>query len=350
MRLLLAPRRLFSFGQKFDTNKDYYKVLGISSAATPEQIKKAYILLVKKHHPDKGTSSDAKIKEINEANEILSDSSLRKDYDAARKNFSSQNPFARSQAPPNSSRNPYSQVRNTSSSSSYSQGQGPFSQNRGPFSGQNIDDFFAEFMKSQGRPPNQGQRQGGRVFRDRFGNTYTVYESSSNSRQGQGDFWSEDPRRANRGAYDQRYYDQGGPYGQREGNFYSNDQNRQNSRSGFNNDQSIFDEYLKRAEALKNFRARQKPFSGKQNVRPPFYEEQEEPYMDEEEVKRNREWAKHKSEYERQKDEKEQRFSQDMANLANDFAESKQVFDREKQSKGFLGGLFAAGKHFFRKK
>jgi len=37
---------------RIPVEKDYYKILGISSSATPEQIKDAYRELVKKHHPD----------------------------------------------------------------------------------------------------------------------------------------------------------------------------------------------------------------------------------------------------------------------------------------------------------
>jgi len=58
------------------TYKDYYKVLGVPSTATPEEIKKAYRVLAQKHHPDKtkgDKTSEDKFKEVNEANEVLSD-------------------------------------------------------------------------------------------------------------------------------------------------------------------------------------------------------------------------------------------------------------------------------------
>lgn len=64
--------------------KDYYKTLGLDKNATPEQIKSAYKTLVKKHHPDvnKGDStSNEKIKEINEAYDVLSDAEKKKKYD-----------------------------------------------------------------------------------------------------------------------------------------------------------------------------------------------------------------------------------------------------------------------------
>ena len=64
--------------------KDYYKVLGLAKNATPEQIKKAYRKLARQHHPDVNPSdkgAEQKFKEINEANEVLSDPDKRKKYD-----------------------------------------------------------------------------------------------------------------------------------------------------------------------------------------------------------------------------------------------------------------------------
>ncbi|MGY3088257.1 curved DNA-binding protein [Hymenobacter sp. UYAg731] len=64
--------------------KDYYKALGVDKNATPEQIKKAYRKLARQHHPDVNPNdkgAEQKFKEINEANEVLSDSGKRKKYD-----------------------------------------------------------------------------------------------------------------------------------------------------------------------------------------------------------------------------------------------------------------------------
>ena len=63
---------------------DYYATLGVSREATQEEIKKAFRKLARKHHHDvtKGEAgSDEKFKEINEANEVLSDPEKRKKYD-----------------------------------------------------------------------------------------------------------------------------------------------------------------------------------------------------------------------------------------------------------------------------
>ena len=64
--------------------KDYYKDLGIAKNASPAEIKKAYRSLANKYHPDKtkgDKTAEEKFKEINEANEVLSDPAKRKKYD-----------------------------------------------------------------------------------------------------------------------------------------------------------------------------------------------------------------------------------------------------------------------------
>jgi len=63
--------------------KDYYKTLGVSKSASAEEIKKAYRRLARQHHPDvnKKPEAEKRFKEINEANEVLSDADKRKRYD-----------------------------------------------------------------------------------------------------------------------------------------------------------------------------------------------------------------------------------------------------------------------------
>ncbi len=64
--------------------KDYYKLLGLEKGATAEEIKKAYRKLAIKYHPDKNPGNKAaeeKFKEINEANDVLSDPEKKKKYD-----------------------------------------------------------------------------------------------------------------------------------------------------------------------------------------------------------------------------------------------------------------------------
>lgn len=62
---------------------DYYKTLGVSKAATAEELKRAYRKLAVQYHPDKNKSKEAeeKFKEINQAYEVLGNEQKRKQYD-----------------------------------------------------------------------------------------------------------------------------------------------------------------------------------------------------------------------------------------------------------------------------
>lgn len=64
--------------------KDYYKILGVSKNADQKEIRSAYRKLARKYHPDVNpgdTAAEEKFKEMNEANEVLSDPEKRKKYD-----------------------------------------------------------------------------------------------------------------------------------------------------------------------------------------------------------------------------------------------------------------------------
>ncbi|HMT29381.1 MAG TPA: J domain-containing protein [Bacteroidia bacterium] len=70
--------------------KDYYKILGVTKSSSTDDIKKSYRKLAVKYHPDKNPGdkiAEDKFKEINEANDVLSDPEKRKKYDEVGENW-----------------------------------------------------------------------------------------------------------------------------------------------------------------------------------------------------------------------------------------------------------------------
>lgn len=87
------------------SDKDYYKILGVSKEASAKDIRKSYLNLTKKYHPDKqGALSESekkkvheKMSEINEAYETLSDEDKKDEYDAARSGHGANRQFQQRQ-------------------------------------------------------------------------------------------------------------------------------------------------------------------------------------------------------------------------------------------------------------
>ncbi len=115
--------------------KDYYDVLGVTRNASDEEIKKAFRKLAHRYHPDVAkdkATAENKFKELNEANEVLSDPEKRRKYDELGANWD----HPERQAPP--PRGGF--------------GGAPEEGSEFHFEGTGFSDFFEQFFGSRGRP------------------------------------------------------------------------------------------------------------------------------------------------------------------------------------------------------
>lgn len=125
---------------------DYYKILEIPKTATEADIKKAYRKLARKYHPDlnpNNKEAERKFKEINETNEVLSDSEKRKKYDQYGKDWKHADAFEQAKQQQGQPQN-----RNEQNFQS------------GDFSGEDFSDFFASMFGGAGRQNNQTKFRG----------------------------------------------------------------------------------------------------------------------------------------------------------------------------------------------
>lgn len=130
---------------------DYYKVLGLTKEASDKDIKKAYRKLARKYHPDLNPNdkeAEKKFKQINEANEVLSDAEKRKKFDQYGKDWEHAEAFEKAK-------------KERSQSSAY--GGGAYEGNTYG-GGQSTEDFSDFFNTMFG---GQGQRAGGRQVKFR---------------------------------------------------------------------------------------------------------------------------------------------------------------------------------------
>lgn len=86
------PTIAFSrFTAMLDIQEDFYAMLGVEETAAPEEIRKAYLKLAKKLHPDrfpndpeKRAEAQTEFSKVTRAHEVLSDAKRRDEYDALR--------------------------------------------------------------------------------------------------------------------------------------------------------------------------------------------------------------------------------------------------------------------------
>lgn len=127
---------------------DYYKVLGISKTATEAEIKSAYRKLARKHHPDlnpNNKEAEKQFKQINEANEVLSNPENRKKYDKYGKDWKHGEEFEKQQRA--------------------HQQRSQYQSSQQGFSGEDYSDFFESMFGGTGRSAyGQSQRFKGQDF------------------------------------------------------------------------------------------------------------------------------------------------------------------------------------------
>lgn len=102
---------------------DYYKILEVDKKASDKDIKKAYRKLARKYHPDLNPNdkvAEKKFKEINEANEVLSNPENRKKYDAYGKDWQHAEQFEKAKQEQSSRQRTYESSGDPFGSSDYS--------------------------------------------------------------------------------------------------------------------------------------------------------------------------------------------------------------------------------------
>ncbi len=131
--------------------KDYYKILGVNTNASQKEIKKAYRKLAAKYHPDKNPddkTAEDKFKELNEANEVLSDKEKREKYDTLGSNWEAY------QNTGDDWRDYANRANQSGRNTRYSQGDGSDFYGQGGAGGEDFSSFFETFFGGRGGQPS----------------------------------------------------------------------------------------------------------------------------------------------------------------------------------------------------
>ncbi len=146
--------------------KDYYKILGVERTADEKEIKKAYRRLARQYHPDMkpgDKAAEARFKEINEANEVLSDAEKRRKYDELGQNYQR---WQQSGGQPGGF--DWSQWAGSSRSGGTRVEYGDVQDLSDLFGQGGFSDFFEAIFGGMAAPSSRAARTGGRPGRPRY--------------------------------------------------------------------------------------------------------------------------------------------------------------------------------------
>ncbi len=154
---------------------DYYKTLDVTKSATEAEIKKAYRKLARKYHPDLNPNdkeAEKKFKEINEANEVLSNPENRKKYDKYGKDWKHADEFEKAGYDPNQQQYSRQQQQGNQDFSGF---------DGGDFSESDFSDFFNS-MYGSGRSSRSQSKYRGQDFNAELqldlASAYTTHKQS----------------------------------------------------------------------------------------------------------------------------------------------------------------------------